>query len=170
MDVDLDDEGGRYKAREVLGATIKPWVLARTLAEVRETFDLHGVSWGPYQTFKQLVESDRRCSAENPMFAEVEQPGVGTYLMPGTPLAFSGAEHLPPRPAPELGQHTDEVLADVLGLADHEIGRLHDAGVVAGPGAPRPASPPGAATAGPAGAPPPVPSVQPARAGLLWRL
>ena len=56
MDVDLDDEGGRFAAREVLGATLKPWVLARTLAEVRETFDRHGVSWGPYQTFTELVE------------------------------------------------------------------------------------------------------------------
>jgi len=35
-------------------------------------------------------------------------------------------------PAPRLGQHTDEVLAGVLGLSAAEIGRLHDAGVVAG--------------------------------------
>jgi 2-methylfumaryl-CoA isomerase len=32
-----------------------------------------------------------------------------------------------------LGEHTDEVLADVLGLTDAEIGRLYDDGVVAGP-------------------------------------
>lgn len=133
MDVDLDDEGGRYTAREVLGATLKPWVLARTLDEVRETFDAHGVSWGPYQTFRQLVEHDPRCSTVNPMFAEVEQPGIGIYLMPGSPLAFSGADRLPPTRAPQLGEHTDVVLAEVLGLADHEIGRLHDDGVVAGP-------------------------------------
>jgi len=133
MDVDLDDEGGRFKAREVLGATLKPWVLARTLAEVRDTLDAYGVSWGPYQTFQQLVEGDPRCSTANPMFAQVEQPGIGTYLMPGAPLAFSGADRLPPTRAPQLGEHTDEVLADVLGLAAHEIGRLHDDGVVAGP-------------------------------------
>ena len=46
----------------------------------------------------ELVEHDPRCSTENPMFAEVEQPGIGTYLMPGSPLAFSGAERLPARP------------------------------------------------------------------------
>jgi 2-methylfumaryl-CoA isomerase len=67
------------------------------------------------------------------MFSEVEQPGIGTYLMPGTPLAFSGAERLRATPAPLLGEHTDEVLASVLGLSDGEIGRLHDNGVVAGP-------------------------------------
>jgi 2-methylfumaryl-CoA isomerase len=132
LDVDLDDEGGRFAAREVLGATLKPWVLARTLAEVRETFDRHDVSWGPYQTFRELVEHDPRCSTANPMFAEIDQPNIGTYLMPGSPLVFSGVERLPPAPAPELGEHTDEVLSELLGLGDREIGRLHETGVVAG--------------------------------------
>jgi 2-methylfumaryl-CoA isomerase len=133
MDVDLDDEGGRFAARELLGATLKPWVLLHTLDELRDIFDRHGVSWGPYQTFTELVEQDPRCSTLNPMFAEVEQPDIGTYLMPGSPLAFSGAERLAPMRAPRLGEHTDEVLAGVLGLSDGEIGRLHDDGVVAGP-------------------------------------
>ena len=133
MNVDLDEEGGRFAARELLGATLKPWVLSRTLQELRETFDEHGVSWGPYQTFTELVEHDPRCSVANPMFAEVNQPGIGTYLMPGSPLAFTGAERLRPARAPVLGEHTDEVLAGVLGLSKAEIGRLHDQGVVAGP-------------------------------------
>lgn len=133
MDVDLDDEGGRFAARELLGATLKPWVLSHTLHELREIFDRHGVSWGPYQTFTELVARDPRCSTMNPMFAEVEQPGIGMYLMPGSPLAFSRAERLPPTRAPLLGEDTDEVLASVLGLSDREIGRLHDEGIVAGP-------------------------------------
>ncbi|MGO9905423.1 MAG: CoA transferase [Solirubrobacteraceae bacterium] len=133
MNVDLDEEGGRFAARELLGATLKPWVLSRTLQELRETFDEHGVSWGPYQTFTELVEHDPRCSVANPMFAEVNQPGIGTYLMPGSPLAFTGADRLRPARAPVLGEHTDEVLAGVLGLSEAEIGRLHDKGVVAGP-------------------------------------
>ena len=133
MDVDLDTEGGRFAARELLGATLKPWVLSRTLQEVRTVFDEHSVAWGPYQTFTQLVEQDPRCSPANPMFAEVDQPGIGTYKMPGSPLDFTGAERLRPVRAPLLGEHTDEILAGVLGLSDTEIGRLHDQGVVAGP-------------------------------------
>jgi 2-methylfumaryl-CoA isomerase len=133
MDVDLDEEGGRFAAREVLGATLKPWVLSHTLEELRYTFDEHGVSWGPYQTFTELVERDPRCSVANPMFAQIDQPGIGTYLTPGSPLAFTGAERLRPARAPVLGEHTDEVLAGVLGLSEAEIGRLHDQRVVAGP-------------------------------------
>lgn len=133
LDVDLDNESGRFAARELIGATLKPWVLARTLDELRDVFDRHGVAWGPYQTFTELVEHDPRCSTENPMFSVVEQPGIGTYLMPGSPLAFSNADRPPAMRAPLLGEHTDEVLAGVLGLSDREIGRLHDDGVVAGP-------------------------------------
>ena len=53
--------------------------------------------------------------------------------MPGLPLDFGAFAREPPRRAPVLGEHTDEILAGVLGLGGAEIGRLHDAGIVAGP-------------------------------------
>lgn len=132
LGVSLAGEGARFEAREAIAALIEPWVAARTLAEVREVFDRHGVTWGPYQTFRQAVVEDPRCSPANPMFAEVEQPGIGTYRMPSSPLDFGADVRLPPRRAPLLGEHTDEVLADVIGLSEGEIARLHDEGVVAG--------------------------------------
>jgi 2-methylfumaryl-CoA isomerase len=130
---DLGTETGRYEARDLIAALLRPWFASRDLAAVREEFAGTGVSWGPYQTFSQLVNEDPRCSTANPMFVEVEHPGVGSYLMPGSPLAFSGVDRVPVRRAPLLGEHTEEILADVLGLGAAEIGRLHDEGVVAGP-------------------------------------
>jgi len=133
MDVDLSREGDRFAAREVLGAILKPWTITHTLEEIGEIFDRHGVCWGPYQTFMELVDQDPRCSVENPMFDEVEQPGIGSYLMAGSPLHFSEHGRLPATRAPMLGEHTDEILGDLLGLSEAEIGGLHDDGVVAGP-------------------------------------
>jgi len=135
MDLDFRREGDRFAAREVIGSVMKPWTIARTYEEISEAFDAHGVCWGPYQTFRELVESDPRCSPANPMFAEVEQPGIGSYLMPGSPLDFGAAARVPVGPAPLLGEHTDEILSERLGLGEREIGRLHDDGVVAGPAA-----------------------------------
>ncbi len=132
LGVDLEKEGDRFVARQVIGALIEPWVSSRTLFEVRKVFDAHEVCWGPYQTFAELVTIDPRCSPRNPMFAAVDQPGIGTYLMPGSPLDFSVTGRVRPAAAPQLGQHTDEILAGILGLSAAEIGRLHAGGVVAG--------------------------------------
>jgi 2-methylfumaryl-CoA isomerase len=133
LGVDLEDEGDRFAAREVIGALLKPWTVARSRAQIAAIFDAHDVCWGPYQTFRELVEEDSRCSTANPMFTPVEQPGIGTYLMPASPLDLSVSGRLPARPAPLLGQDTEAVLADVLGLSGAEIARLHDDGVVASP-------------------------------------
>jgi 2-methylfumaryl-CoA isomerase len=130
---DLNTETGRFQGRDLIAAILRPWFAARTLAEIRELFAGTGVSWGPYQTFRQLVEEDPRASTANPMFEEIEHPGVGRYLAPGSPLHFTGLGRQPARRAPILGEHTEEVLAEVLGLSQAEIGSLHDRGVVAGP-------------------------------------
>ena len=62
-----------------------------------------------------------------------DRPGIGTYLMPGTPLDFDRVPRPPAMPAPVLGQHTDQILLEILGLSEAEVGRLHDDGIVAGP-------------------------------------
>ena len=133
LDVDLNQEGERFKARDAISSVLQPWFQDRTLDEARAAFDNTSVCWGPYQTFLQLVEDDPRCSTENPMFAELEQPGIGSFLVPGSPLNFSGLERREPRRAPVLGEHTDEVLADVLDLSDAQIGKLRDSKIVGGP-------------------------------------
>jgi 2-methylfumaryl-CoA isomerase len=133
MDVDLDTEAGRYQARDTIGALLARWCASHSLEEIRRAFAGTGVLWGHFQDFLQLVRDDPRCSEANPLFAPVDQPGIGRYLMPGLPLDFAAEPRLPPRPAPLLGEHTDAVLAEVLGLSTAEIGRLHDERIVAGP-------------------------------------
>jgi 2-methylfumaryl-CoA isomerase len=130
---DLSSEDGRFGARDLIAAVLRPWFEARTLDEIRAAFEETGVSWGPYQTFRQLVEQDPRASEANPMFSTLDQPGIGSYLVPASPLEFTASGRLPARPAPRLGEHTEAILADVLGLSPREIGELHDAGTVAGP-------------------------------------
>jgi 2-methylfumaryl-CoA isomerase len=133
MEVDLDTEGGRFQARGAIFALLEHWCAARSLAEIAAAFEGNGVLWGPYQDFGQLLAEDPRCSEQNPIFGRIDQPGLGDILAPAGPLGFSGMDRLPPRPAPVLGQDTDQVLAEVLGLSGAAIGKLHDAGTIAGP-------------------------------------
>ena len=131
MGVDMGAEGGRFEARAAIAAVLEPWFAQRSLAAVRAAFDGSGVLWGPYQDFGQLVREDPRCSAANPIFAEIDQPGAGRVLANAAPLGFSADGRLPPRPAPRLGEHTEAVLADLLGIPSAHYAKLHDAGVVA---------------------------------------
>ncbi|MDE0607458.1 MAG: CoA transferase [Acidimicrobiaceae bacterium] len=129
--LDFGDEGQRFTARAEISAAIRPWIISRTILEVAARFDELGVCWGRYQTFKQLVADDFRCSVDGGLFREVDQPQIGRYLSPGSPLAFDGALAAEPTPAPRLGEHTDEILADDLGLTSAEIGSLRASGTVA---------------------------------------
>lgn len=133
LEVDLSTEGGRFAARRAIAAVLEPWFAARSLSEVAAAFEGSGVLWGPYQDFGQLLAEDPRCSPANPLFATVDQPGAGPVLAPGVPLAFSTNPRPEPAAAPTLGQDTAAVLAEVLGLSTAAIGRLHDAGTIAGP-------------------------------------
>ena len=71
-----------------------------------------------------------RLFADNPVFAPVRHPS-GAYPTPGAAARLPADQRLEPQPAPRLGQHTDEVLMSLLGLSSTEVGRLHDAGLVA---------------------------------------
>jgi 2-methylfumaryl-CoA isomerase len=129
--LDLRREGDRFGARREITALLEGWIGRRTFADVSAAFDSHQVLWGPYQTFKELVRDDDRCSVRNPLFEEVDQPGIGRYLRAASPLAFGAAERVPPRPSPQMGADTVDVLRSWLGLSDQQIGALASAEVIA---------------------------------------
>jgi 2-methylfumaryl-CoA isomerase len=131
LGMDFDQEGNRFRARRELADIVGARIGTRTLADLRAHFDRLGVCWERYQTIGQLVRDDPECSAANPMFSKIEQPGVGEMLAAGIPLEFSASQRVPAAPAPRLGEHTEQVLTEVLGLSPGEIGQLHDRGVVA---------------------------------------
>ena len=131
LGVDFSDEGERFLAREQLTEIFSSWFKERTFVEVSRELDEHGVCWGPYQSFIELVDEDERCSIDNPLFSDLEQPGVGKHLVPGSPLAFSQTQDRGAAVAPQLGEHTEQILAEDLGLTPAAIGSLIDRGVVA---------------------------------------
>ncbi|OHC94295.1 MAG: mesaconyl-CoA isomerase [Sphingomonadales bacterium RIFCSPHIGHO2_01_FULL_65_20] len=129
LGVDLLREGDRFKARQQIADLVSPWIAARSLAEVSEAFDRHGVCWGAYRTVQEMVASHPNCNLDNPMFSRVAHPGLGSLLTPGLPLAFSDDPRTPAAPAPRLGEHTDEVLLELVGLSSAAVGDLHDRGL-----------------------------------------
>ena len=131
LGVDLAREGERFRARFHLAGLVEPWFARHTYGQISEIFDEHAVCYGPYRTFRGMVEEDDDCSLDNPMMGMVNQPNIGEYLAPGSPIRFMGADNLDAMPAPLLGQHTEEILKEDLGLDDAEVGRLKAENIVA---------------------------------------
>ena len=71
------------------------------------------------------------------MVAEVDQPGIGPVAIVGSPFHLSETPGTVRTPAPLLGQHTEEVLREVLGYEEGRVQALIEAGAVhAGGGSP----------------------------------
>ncbi len=132
LGLDLNQEGNRYRARRQISKILEPWFETRMKSEIRKTFNEYRVTWAPYQSVRRAIETDPDCSVDNPMFTMVDDPGIGEYLMAASPLDFSAIDRVAATRAPRLGEHTDEILLDVIGLSEGEVGKLHDAGIVAG--------------------------------------
>src|SRR5690606_9422639 len=105
---------------------------SRTLDEIARAFADTGVLWGPYRDVAQLLAEDPRCSVENPLFHEVDQPSVGRMLTPRLPLSFSATPAQSAAAAPRLGQDTAAVLGDLLSLPGERLRALRDEGVIGG--------------------------------------
>ncbi|MGX4707944.1 CoA transferase [Rhodococcus sp. DMF-1] len=113
------DEGDRYAARDEITAILRPWFAARTLAEIEKELSGSRVLWAPYRTMDEVA------AREYAVIERVEQPGVGAVPTARSPLRWDGT-YTGARPAPQHGQHTREVLAE-LGLGPGSIDALLDA-------------------------------------------
>lgn len=133
LSIDLHDEGQRWHARAEITEILKPWFAARRVDEIGPLFDKAGLTWSEFRTFARAVQEDPDLSPDNPMISIVDHPGIGAFPIPGTPMSFTETPREAPVRAPILGEHTEAILADVVGLSSGQIGKLMDAKVVAGP-------------------------------------
>lgn len=124
------DEGLRFTHRARLYPLFERAFANRTAADLAPAFDAGGVTWGAYQPLEAALDDPRLFKA-NPVFEAIAHPSGLTYPAPGAMATIPQDVRGDVRPAPKLGQHTDEVLAVVLGLSGAEIARLHDEGTVA---------------------------------------
>lgn len=124
------DDGARFRHREALFALIEREVAARDHADLVAAFDANGVVHTRYLTMVEAAQ-DPRLVTGNPIFAQAEgNPSGFAYPAAGAFATLPASERQPPRAAPRIGEHSEQVLAERLGLASGEIGRLIDAGIV----------------------------------------
>jgi crotonobetainyl-CoA:carnitine CoA-transferase CaiB-like acyl-CoA transferase len=96
--------------------------------EVARRLNESDVTWGPYQTPREVVQDPQAQAAG--CFVETPDGEGGTFTAPAGPARFPGADDGPKGPAPHLGEHTAQVLSE-LGYSSAEIEAMKATGAAA---------------------------------------
>jgi crotonobetainyl-CoA:carnitine CoA-transferase CaiB-like acyl-CoA transferase len=109
---------------------VEEWVMAQdSVAEAERKLEENECPCLRVRSVKELADSDPQIKARE-MMVEVEQPFIGKVRMYGSPLKMSETPTGIRGPAPLLGQHTEEILADVLGYKKEQVKELYEQEVV----------------------------------------
>jgi len=122
------DLAARKQHEDALEAAITAWTRDRDRWETTRLLQAAGVAAYPSMTSADLVHDPHL--RERGIFVELEHSEVGVRTHVGIPWQMSGTPCAVQAPAPLLGQHTDEVLRDVLRMTDAQIAGLRERGVL----------------------------------------
>lgn len=118
----------RTENHESLFPILAEIMCRRTTDAWVEALEAIGVPCGPVNTVDK-VANDPQVLARD-MIAEVEHSTTGTVQIPGIPIKLSETPGQIDAPAPNLGEHTSEVLTGLLGLGAEEVNQLKQNGIV----------------------------------------
>jgi crotonobetainyl-CoA:carnitine CoA-transferase CaiB-like acyl-CoA transferase len=125
---DFATNAQRSKNRVILEKTLTDHFSRRPAAEWIQALGATGVPCSLVQTLQQVVEDPQASFRE--MFPLAHRPTAGEGRAVGPPVKLSGTPGAPTRPAPLLGQHTRQVLQDLLDLDTSAANRLISGGIV----------------------------------------
>lgn len=120
----------RGRNRQALGAVLEPAISRWSAADLLQALETAGVPAGPVNNLAQVFEDPQVLARGLAVQAACPTSASGSVRMVGYPVRFSGTpvDHYGVPPA--IGEHTHEVLREVLELDDVEIQRLTSAGAI----------------------------------------
>jgi crotonobetainyl-CoA:carnitine CoA-transferase CaiB-like acyl-CoA transferase len=122
------DTPGRIAHREALLPVLAEIFRSKPRDEWLDLLDEHDVPAGPVNEMPEVVADPQ--VQHRGMLVQVEDPRAGSISMPANPIRLSATPVQDYRPAPRLGEHTDDVLSRVIGLTQAQLTDLREHGVV----------------------------------------
>jgi succinate--hydroxymethylglutarate CoA-transferase len=119
----------RVENRKELESLIEEVTQTKKTKEWLAIFEGSGMPYAAINDVKDTLEHEHEQARG--MVTEVQHPACGPMKLVSPPVKFSENKPSIRSPPPTLGQHTDEVLADLLGMEESTIKDLKEAGVVA---------------------------------------
>jgi formyl-CoA transferase len=109
--------------------TIEQWCMTKTKFEAMEILNKYDIPCGPILSMKEIAEE--QSLRDTGTVVEVDHPTRGKYLTVGNPIKMSDSISEVKR-SPLLGEHTNEILRDVLRLDDARIAEIKASGAIGG--------------------------------------
>ena len=105
-----------------------PWLMQHTMEEAWSLAQKARVLSGPIYTPEALL-GDKHFQ-ERGMWVDIDHPVAGKYTYPGRPIIMEETPWQLRRPAPQLGEHNEEVYGEALGYGKQDLTRLRGLGVI----------------------------------------
>jgi len=121
-----DTAGRRAHAADIVTLLDKRFA-TRPLAEWREVLDAAGLTYGVVQTLEECAHDPQL--AANQIVVPIEDGSSEPHLTLNSPVHLDQEQKVPARPAPDLGEHTEEVLTE-LGFSADDIASLRTGGAI----------------------------------------
>ena len=113
---------------EEVNGIVADWVRTKTKDELQTYLDECGVPMSQIYSIRDIFEDPQYKAREN--IVEVGHPRLGKVKIPGVVPKFSETPGSISQIAPDLGEHTDEILKDIIGLDDERIAKLKEKKVI----------------------------------------
>ena len=126
-DPDFATPPARLSRLDEVFEAIEQWTMTKTKYEVMEICNPLDIPVGPILSMQEL--SEEPSLRETGTIVEVEHPTRGKYLTVGNPVKLSDSPSEVSR-SPLLGEHTGQILQEVLGYSAEEVSELREAGAV----------------------------------------
>ncbi|MCJ2053066.1 formyl-CoA transferase [Methylobacterium sp. J-070] len=118
---------GRLPHLNEIFTRIEAWTMKMSKFDAMDTLNKHDIPCGPILSMKEIAEDE--ALRQTGTIVEVEHPTRGTYLSVGNPIKLSASPSEVKR-SPLLGEHTDEILRQVLGYSEAEVGEIAQSGAI----------------------------------------
>jgi crotonobetainyl-CoA:carnitine CoA-transferase CaiB-like acyl-CoA transferase len=122
------DRVSRAQNMDALKALMSEWISEWKVTDLYKAAQEARIPFAPVNTMQQMYESDHL--QERKFFVPFEQPGMGKLTLPGAPSQYGKIKWALRRPAPRLGQHSEEVFCGEFGVPRDHLAKLKQSGVV----------------------------------------
>lgn len=122
------DGHSRAEHREFVRSVLESWLRNKSREDAVSQLNENGVPAGPVQSSSEIF-ADPQVTARN-MLVDIEDPEYGTYSFARTPMRLSDVPEIDTNPAPRHGQHTREVIGDILAVSPTELDSLVADGII----------------------------------------